>query len=237
MALASCKKDEDNTFKQTIVAVSSVSGNVGAARKFAKSKGAECVTYSTDFDAVVATLNGKADYVVLDEYAGNLFEKENDNLVFSEKCSYNIEYRACFTYDNTELCNDFNKAIKALKENGTIENIKTAVYNNEEYVCSKSTGDKGTLIMVCDPIFDNRVCFDDNGVVTGTDVYIAKEVCSYLGYTLVIETVDFEDFFSVIGNGEADFIMSCVEKTEQRAEHYLFSDVYSTYDYNVYKLK
>ena len=43
--------------------------------------------------------------------------------------------------------------------------------------------------------------------------------------------------FRALDTGEADFIMSCVEKTEQRAEHYLFSDVYATYNYNVYKLK
>lgn len=236
--LASCGKGgADNVFTQTIVAVSSVSGNVDAARVFAVSKGAECVEYYTDSDAVVATLNGKADYVVLDEYSGFLFERQNKHLVFSEKCEYVIQYSACFSYDNVDLCNDFNEAFKQLKKNGTIDKIKTAVYNNEEYICAQSTGDKGTLVMFCDPVFDNRVYFDDDGVVSGTDIYIAKEVCSYLGYNLVIETVDFEDIFNSLDNGDADFIMGCVEMTEQRAEHYLFSDAYTTYDYNVYEFK
>ncbi len=238
MAFASCSKEEsDNAFKQTIVAASSVSGNVQAAREFATSTGAECVTYSTDTDAVVAVLNGKADYVVLDEYSGYLFQEENESLSFLEKCEYDIEYRACFSYDNADLCNAFNEAFKVLKEKGTIDKIKTAVYNNEEYECSNPTGDKGTLVMVCDPIFDNRVYFDDNGVVKGTDVYIAKEICGYLGYTLVIETVAFEEMFSTLDGEGADFLMGGIEKTEQRAEHYLFSDVYSTYSYNVYEIK
>ncbi len=236
--LVSCQKDEEyKLFEKTIVAVSLVSGNVDAAREFAASKGAEYVEYATDSDAVVATLNGKADYVVLDEYSGYLFEKENKNLCFSEKCEYNIEYRACFAIDNIELCNKFNETISVLKKDGTIDEIKNAVYNDEEYICSESTGDKGTLVMVCDPVFDKNVCFDENGAVIGTDVYIAKEICSYLGYTLVIETLDFEEMFNALDDGSADFVMSCVEQTEQRLEHYLFSDVYTTFDYNVYKLK
>ncbi len=236
--LVSCGKDEkDNFLKQPVVAVSSVSGNVQAAREFATSKGAECVEYSIDSDAVAATINGKADYVVLDEYSGHLFQKQNKGLCFLEKCEYNIRYSACFTYENVDLCNKFNDVLAIFEKNGTIDKIKTAVYNNEEYVCEQSTGDKGTLVMACDPIFDNRVYFDDDGIVSGTDVYIAKEVCSYLGYNLVIETVNFEEMFNALDNGDVDFIMGCVEKTEQRAEHYLFSDTYTTYDYNVYKLK
>ncbi len=238
LAFTSCSKEEsDIAFKQTVVAVSSVSGNVQAAREFATSKGAECVTCSTDTDAVVAVLNGKADYVVLDEYSGYLFQKENDALSFSEKCEYSIEYRACFTYDNADLCNAFNEAFKVLKEKGTIDKIKTAVYNNEEYECSNSTGDKGTLVMACDPIFDNRVYINDYGEITGLDIYIAKEVCSYLGYNLVIKTVAFEEMFGTLNDEGADFLMGGIEKTEQRAEHYLFSDVYSTYSYNAYKIK
>ncbi len=235
---ASCKKDEnENLLKQTIVASSAVSGNVEAARDYGESISGEHIEFSSDSDAVVAVLNGKADYVVLDEYSGYLFENENDRLCFVEKCDYNIEYRACFSLDNSALCDEFNEAFATLKKDGTVDKIKSAVYNNEEYVTSKSTGDKGVIVMACDPIFDNRVYIDDNGKNTGVDVYIAKEVCSYLGYTLVIETMDFENMFLALDEGKADFVMSCVERTDQRAEHYLFSDVYTTYDYNVYKLK
>lgn len=238
LLLVSCQKEEkDNSLQQTVVAVSSVSGNLNAARSFAKSKGAECIEFSSDSDAVTAVINGKADYVVLDEYSGYLFEKENNELCFSEKCEYNIEYRACFSFDNKDLCERFNAAFLALEKDGTINKIKSAVYNNEKYVLSKPTGNKGELVMVCDPIFDNRVYFDENNILTGTDVYIAKEVCNYLGYSLNIEMKSFSEMFDALDTGEADFIMSCVEYTQQRGESYLFSDIYTTYEYNVYKLK
>lgn len=238
LLFVSCGKEkEDNPIRQPVVAVSSVSGNVDAARDFAKSNGAECIEFSSDSDAVVAVVNGKADYVVLDEYSGYLFEKENDKLCFAEKCEYNIEYRACFSFDNSDLCEQFNTAISEIEKDGTIAEIKTTVYNKEEYITSEPTGKKGVLVMVCDPIFDNRVYFDEKHKLTGTDIYIAKEICNYLGYNLVIETKSFDEMFRALDTGEADFIMSCVEKTEQRAEHYLFSDVYATYNYNVYKLK
>ncbi len=238
MLLVSCQKDvKENTLKQPIVAVSAVSGNLEAARAYAQAISGECVEFSSDSDAVMAVINGKADYVVLDEYSGYLFENETDEICFVEKCDYNIEYRACFTFENSDLCEKFNEALSVLENNGTIDVIKATVKNKEEYICSEATGENGVLVMACDPIFDNRVYFDDNGELAGTDVYIAKEICNYLGYRLVMETVDFENMFSTIELDGADFIMSCVEHTEQRAEHYLFSDVYTTYDYNIYKLK
>ena len=78
-----------------------------------------------------------------------------------------------------------------MKKDGTIDEIKSTVYNKEEYITSEPTGDKGVLVMVCDPIFDNRVYFDENNELRGTDIYIAKEICNYLGYNLVVETKGF----------------------------------------------
>ena len=91
--------------------------------------------------------------------------------------------------------------------------------------------------MLCDPIFENRVYYNDENVLMGTDVDIAKTICAYLGYDLVIEVADFDTMFLEIESGNADFIMSSAEYTEQRAENFLFSDVYSTLEYNVYTRK
>lgn len=236
--MSSCQNDEnENLIREATVASSSVAGNVSAANSYAKSINAQHVEFSSDSDAVVAVLNGKADYVVLDEYTGFTFLRANKSLSFYEKCDYTIEYSACFSYDNTELCDDFNAAIAKLNEDGTIDKIKSAVNNQEIYVTPEPTGDKGTLIMLCDPIYDNRLYFDGAGEPAGTEVYIAKEICNYLGYTLVIKTVSSEDMFMSLDNGAGDFIMSCVERVDQRAEQYLFSNTYAIYDYNVYKLK
>ncbi len=238
LVLGSCGEgDKSNSIEQIIVASSSNSGDVNAAKDFAKSINAQHVEFSSDSDAIVAVLNGRADYVILDEYAGYAALKENKSLSFYKKCDYGVDYRACFTSENTELCEDFNEAFAKLAKDGTIDDIKSAVYNNEQYEIIEPSGDKGTLVMICDPIFDNRLYFQEDGTVTGTEVYIAKEVCNYLGYTLVIKHVNFEDMFAALDAGEGDFIMSCMERTDQRAEQYLFSNVYASFDYNAYKLK
>ncbi len=211
-------------------------GHISAANEYANSIGGDFIEYSSASDAVVALINGKADYLVLDEYTGNFYEKENDEIYFYEKSGYYIEYSACFSVDNSELCQAFNEAFAALKNDGTIDEIKNAAYNDIDYVASEPAEVKGVLTMVCDPVYDKRVYFE-NEVLKGVEVDIAKEVCSYLGYRLIVNTCGFEDMFIALDNGEADFIMSCIERTDQRAEYYLFSDVYATYDYNVYRLK
>lgn len=237
LSVACKKEDKTDLLNRVIIAASSESGNIAAADDYSSAVGGDIIQYSSNADAVIAVINGKADCVVLDEYSGYLFEKENPELVFAEKCDYKIENCACFSMDDTELCEEFDRTIAAMKKDGTINEIKSAVYENKEYVGSEPTGEKGNLTMLCDPIFENRVWIDEEGTVGGVDVYIAREICSRLGYNLVIRKVKFEDMFTVLDNGEADFILSCMERTEQRAEHFLFSDVYVTYDYNTYKLK
>lgn len=233
----SCEKTSVSEVVSGPVVVSfSDAGHISAANEYAKAVGGDFVEYSSASDAVVALVNGKADYLVLDEYTGDSFEKQTDNICFYKKCEYNIEYSACFSLANEELCQQFNEAFEALKNDGTITEIKNAAYNNVEYIASEPAKVKGVLTMVCDPVFEHRLYFE-NDEVKGVEVNIAKEVCAYLGYRLVIKTSGFEDMFLSLDNAEADFIMSCVERTDQRAEHYLFSDVYTTYDYNVYRLK
>lgn len=232
----SCKKEDVDLLNKAVVIGPPEAGCVSAARDYANSIGGDYIEYASSSDAVVAVINGKADYVVLDEYSGYTFEEQNKELCFCEKCDYSIEYRACFSIDNIELCEKFNEAFYALEKDGTIDEIKASAYKNEDYIVAETEAVNGVLTMVCDPIFDNRVYLDGEEV-KGVDVNIAQEVCNYLGYRLVIKTVQFEDMFVALDNGEADFIMSCVERTDQRAQHYLFSDIYTTYNYNVYKLK
>ena len=236
--LGSCQNGGGNNLTaETIVASSSASGNVSAAKGYAKNIGAQHVEFSSDSDAVVAVLSGKADYVVLDEYTGFTFSKENKSIQFYEKCDYCIEYRASFSFDDGELCDEFNEAFDKLTKDGAIDKIKLAVNNKEEYIPEISTVNNGALVMLCDPIYDNRLYYGDDGEPTGVDFYIAQEVCNCLGYKLIVKTVNAEDLFEALDAGEGDFIMSCIERTDQRADHYLFSNVYATYDYNVYKIK
>ena len=233
--LCSCDVGENQPLSDICyVAVVSNSGETLAAQGYCESIGAELLEYNSSSDAVEAVRNGKADYVVLNEYeVQNVLDADSD-LYYLESCEYKVESRAVFANTNESLCKEFNDAFLKLTEDGTIDNIRTTYLEGGAYQVPESTGEKGELVMVCDPVFEYRVFYDDAGVLRGTDVDIAKAVCAYLGYELVIVTTDFHNMFQEIEKGNAGFIMSGVEYTEERAEFFLFSDVYVTLYYDVY---
>ena len=238
LCFSSCEDDSEVLINKTrYVAVVSDSDETMAAKVYCDSIGGELSEYASSFDAVTAVRNGKADFVVLNEYEAQSFIDSKCELEFSEKCEYKLEYRAIFNFENKKLLNEFNEAIESLTNDGTFDKIKQSHIKGESFNVPDSSGEKGELVMLCDPIFENRVYYNDENVLMGTDVDIAKTICAYLGYDLVIEVADFDTMFLEIESGNADFIMSSAEYTEQRAENFLFSNVYSTLEYNVYTRK
>lgn len=195
------------------------------------------VTYNSSSDVVLAVENKKADFGILDEFELNSYIDAGRNIQQKEKCEYSIDYCAYFSSHNETLQKSFNNAIKEIKENGTLDTIKNTHLNGESYNISKSNNENGTLTMVCDPSFKNRVYTDDSGNIVGLDVDIAREICGYLGYELEIITADFDELFVKLDDGEGDFIISSCEVNEERAEYYLLSDTYFTCNYYLIERK
>lgn len=235
--LNGCDESKTLSNEQKCIAVLSDSGEAIAAKMYIESTDYQLTEYQSSSDAVVALENGKADYVVLNEYEAQDFIDAECEIIYFDKCEHKLECRAIFNLENEALCREFNKAFLELEENGILEKIKRANIKGEEYRIPQSSGEKGEITMICDPIFDDRVYYDENNELKGTDVDIAKTVCAYLGYNLIIENADFDVMFTELERGNVDFIMSSAEYTEARAEHFLFSDVYATLEYNVYKRK
>lgn len=192
------------------------------------SDGYEKVTYNSASDVVLAVENMKATCGILDEFELNTFIEAERNIKQTESCEYSIDYCAYFDLENKSLQKSFNEAIEALNDNGTIDKIKKAHLKGEKYKYSKIKNENGTLTMLCDPHFDNRVYRNGNGDIVGLDVDIAYEICNYLGYSLEIVAADFAELFIDLAEGDGDFIISACEVTEERAEYYLLSDTYFT---------
>jgi len=73
--------------------------------------------------AVAALKNGQVDCVVIDNEPAKSFVKANTGLKILET-EYAVEdYAAAISKENTKLLEDFNKALKELKEDGTIDKI------------------------------------------------------------------------------------------------------------------
>ena len=189
------------------------------------------VTYNSASDVVLAVENMKASYGILDEFQLNSFIDAERNIKKSEECDYSMAYCAYFDSENSALQKEFNEAIEELKNNGTIDEIKNAHLKGEEYKRNKAKNENGTLTMLCDPHFDNRVYRNSNDEIVGLDVDIAYEICNYLGYDLEISATDFDELFVDLSEGEGDFVVSACEVDEERAEYYLLSDSYFTLNF------
>lgn len=73
--------------------------------------------------AVAALKNDQVDCVVIDNEPAKNYVKANEGLKILETEYVEEDYAAAISKDNTELKDDFNKALKELKEDGTIDKI------------------------------------------------------------------------------------------------------------------
>lgn len=229
-SFTSCDVVSEVSQIEKTIAVKYASGNELAVEEYV-AQGFTKVTYDSSADVVLAVENKKADYGILDDFELNTFTSAERNIEKVEACEYYIDYCAYFTLENEWLRAYFDKAIAALDNDGTFDRIENAHLKGETFSNSVNDNDNGTLVMLCDPSFENRVYTDDDGNVVGLDVDIAYEICNYLGYDLEIVTADFDELFIMLEDGDGDFIVSVCEVTEERAEYYLSSDAYFTLNY------
>lgn len=236
IGFASCDESTFLSASGKIIAVEYGSPAEDACENYV-SDGYTKVTYNSSSDVVLAVENKKADCGIVDEFELNSYINAGRNIKKKESCKFTIDYCAYFSSDNENLQASFNDAISELNDNGTMEKIRKAHLNGKTFENSKSNTENGTLTMLCDPHFDNRVYTDDNGEVVGMDVDIAREICNYLGYDLEIVTADFDEMFMDLDEGSGDFIISACEVTEEREEYYLLSDSYFTLNFYLIERK
>lgn len=85
-------------------------------------KDADVQRFNKGADAVLALTQGKVDAVVIDNEPAKAFVAENEGTKILDDPFENEEYAICLA-KGSELTEKFNEALKALKEDGTIDNI------------------------------------------------------------------------------------------------------------------
>ena len=78
------------------------------------------------------------------------------------------------------------------------------------------------------PPYEFHEYVDDVDTIVGIDAEIAAAICDYLGYTLVIDDMDFGSIITAIDTGKIDFGMAGMTVTEERKQTVNFSDTYAT---------
>ena len=145
------------------------------------------------------------------------------------------------TYKGSELTAQFNEAIAAIQENGTLDAILDKYINGVEgaegYVTPEGTEyPNGTLTMATNAYFPPYEYYEGDEIV-GIDAEFAKAICDYLGYELVIEDMEFASIIPAINSGKADFGAAGMTVTEERLVNVDFTDSYCTGIQSVLVLK
>ena len=160
------------------------------------------------------------------------FVEKNDDLKILDDTFDAEEYAICIAKDNTDLTDEFNKAIEELKADGTIDTIISNYIGDEtgEHPYETPEGTEypnGKLTMATNAQFEPYEYYDGDNVV-GIDADIAKAICDKLGYDLEIEDMEFDAIIAAVSSGKADFGAAGMTVTEDRLKNIDFTDTYAT---------
>lgn len=189
--------------------------------------------YNKGADAILALNSGKIDCVMIDSEPAKAFVAANKGLKILDDPFAVEEYAICVAKDNSTLTDDINKALKELKDNGTIAQIIDNFIGDDTkgtcpYVSPADVDtSKGELHMATNATFEPYEFYDGDKIV-GIDVMIATAICDKLGYKLVVDDMDFDSIITAVQEGKADFGMAGMTVTSERLEEINFTDSYTT---------
>ncbi|MGL4791372.1 MAG: ABC transporter substrate-binding protein [Anaerotignaceae bacterium] len=92
---------------------------------------------------------------------------------------------------------------------------------------AETTETKGTLTMATSATFPPYEYFENN-TITGIDVEIAQAIGEELGYTIVVEDMDFGSVIASVTSGKSDIGMAGMTVTEDRLQSVNFTTSYTT---------
>lgn len=195
-------------------------------------KDAAIERFNKGADAVQALKQGKIDAVIIDNEPAKVFVEKNDELQILDEEFAVEEYAIAVKKGNDELTEKINGAIAELKEDGTLDTIKSNWIGAEAGQHPYTTPDgteypNGTLVMATNAQFPPYESLEGQNVV-GFDADMMKAVCDKLGYELKIEDMEFDSIIGAVDSGKADVGVAGMTVTEDRLESVNFTDSYTT---------
>ncbi|HFU4117619.1 TPA: ABC transporter substrate-binding protein/permease [Streptococcus suis] len=140
------------------------------------------------------------------------------------------------------LIKDFNKALAAMKEDGTYEKLMnkwlgstTASAETSDYSSrlkltglagKKATPVKASYTIVSDSSFAPFEYQDENGKYVGIDMELIKAIAENQGFTITIQNPGFDAALNAVQAGQADAVIAGMSITDARKEIFDFSDAY-----------
>lgn len=183
--------------------------------------------------------SGSIDAVMDDEPVIQFAIKQNQDVAINMEGvaigSFGFAVKKGSGYD--ALVDDFNKALKEMKADGTYQDIMAKWLGNDVKADSlASTGDaskKATPVkekykIVADSSFAPFEFQNDKGEYVGIDMELIKAIAKQQGFTIEIANPGFDAALNAVQSGQADAAIAGMSITDQRKEIFDFSDSYYT---------
>ena len=233
-SMAACSKTETKKIEKTDdlkgAKIGVQLGTTGAI--YAKDvENADVQEFNKGADAVMALTQGKVDCVIIDEQPAKVFVSQNNGLSILGEEFANEDYAAVIKKDNTQLLDDVNKALKELKDDGTLDKIISSYIPAEgeekgsyHYTQTVTDGDK--FVMATNAQFPPYEYYESNEII-GIDVEIGRAIADKLGKVLSIEDMEFDSIINAVSAGKADIGLAGFTVTEDRKKQINFSESYT----------
>ena len=208
-------------------------GDIFASDYEGDEAGTQVERYNKGNDAVLSLKQGKIDCVIIDEQPAKAFVEKNKELTILEEEFAIEEYAIAIAKESTELKEEINKALIAMKEDGTLESI----INN--YIGDDTKGktpyespadvdrSKGTLTMATNAAFPPYE-FHEGGKIVGIDADMAQAIADRIGMDLEIVDMEFDSIIVAIQSDKADIGVAGMTVTEERLKNIDFTESYTT---------
>ena len=133
-------------------------------------------------------------------------------LVAALLCTTAIAFAGCGEKEDSSAASDKAKADSATGDSASGD--------------SANTGSKGELHMATNAAFEPYE-YKEGDEIIGIDAEIAQAICDKLGYTLVIDDMEFDAIITAVSTGKADFGMAGMTVTDERKKSVDFTDPYT----------
>ena len=234
LGLAGCSKSE-----VTIKGVSDLdgkkigvqSGTTGESWVLENVKGYKLSSFKTGIDAALDLKSGSIDAVVLDELPAQEIVSRNPDMkiirdsVFTENKE---EYAIAVKKGNTELLNDINKTINAIKTNGKYEILVQCFMpadGNTQIPAIVAADSSKSIKLGTNAAFPPFEYVEGKDVV-GFDISMGQLIAETCGAKLQVIDMAFDSLIPALSSGAIDFIAAGMSVTEERKKNVDFSIPY-----------
>lgn len=209
--------------------IGSVTGTTYENYIYEKYPDTEYSSFSSMSDLMQALKSGKIDYAISDQMDAINYQRGDNkyNYVVDELDNHDV----CIPVKkgNTELLNSINSLLEQYSLDGTLNRLKSNWIRTDgsDYVqdeIPKITEGRTLTVAFCSEL--EPFCFIKDGEPTGYDVELAKRLAYDMGCKIEFMNMQFSSLIAAVESGRADFAISGIAQTQERAQKVDFSVPY-----------